>query len=123
MREKYQWQLIDRAVKRILEQKFRLGLFENPYVDPEYAVKVTHTKESQEVALNAAREGIVLLKNEKNILPLSKNLKKIAIIGPNADNEKNQLGDYTSLVVLQDIVTVLDGIKAKVSPENDRSNI
>ena len=107
--------LIDRAVKRILEQKFRLGLFENPYVDPEYAVKVTHTNESQDVALNVAREGIVLLKNENNILPLNKNIKKIAIIGPNADNDKNQLGDYTSLVVLQSIVTVLDGIKAKVS--------
>ena len=107
--------LIARAVKRILEQKVRLDLFENPYVDPEYAVKVTHTNESQDVALNVAREGIVLLKNENNILPLNKNIKKIAIIGPNADNDKNQLGDYTSLVVLQNIVTVLDGIKAKVS--------
>ena len=48
---KVSMELIDRAVRRILEQKFRLGLFENPYVDPEYAVKVTHTKESQEVAL------------------------------------------------------------------------
>jgi beta-glucosidase len=110
-------ELIDRAVKRILEQKFRLGLFENPYIDPDYAVSVTHTKVSQEVALNSAREGIVLLKNEKQLLPLQKNLKKIAIIGPNADNEKNQLGDYTAKVVLQDIVTVLDGIKSKVNPK------
>ena len=84
---------------------------------PNYALKVTHTKESQEVALNVAREGIVLLKNENNILPLNKNIKKIAIIGPNADNDKNQLGDYTAKVVLQNIVTVLDGIKAKVSPK------
>ncbi len=114
---KVSMELIDRAVRRILELKFRLGLFENPYVNPDNALKVTHTIESQDVALNVAREGIVLLKNEKNILPLSKNLKKIAIIGPNADNEKNQLGDYTSLVVLQNIVTVLDGIKAKVSPK------
>jgi beta-glucosidase len=108
-------ELIDRAVRRILEQKIRLGLFENPYVDPDYALKVTHSKESQEVALNVAREGIVLLKNENNLLPLNKNIKKIAVIGPNADNEKNQLGDYTSLAVLQNIVTVLDGIKATVS--------
>jgi beta-glucosidase len=112
---KVSMELIDRAVRRILEQKFRLGLFENPYVDPEYAFKVTHTNESQEVALNVAHEGIVLLKNEKNILPLNKNIKKIAIIGPNADNEKNQLGDYTAEVVLQNIVTILDGIKATVS--------
>ncbi len=109
--------LIDRAVRRILEQKFRLGLFENPYVNPDYAVNVTHTNESKKVALNAAHEGIVLLKNEKNILPLKKTIGKIAVIGPNADNKKNQLGDYTSDVVLQDIETVLDGVKAKVSKE------
>ena len=109
--------LIDRAVIRILEQKFRLGLFENPYVDPVYAVKVTHTQESQNVALEAAREGIVLLKNEKELLPLKKEIRSIAIIGPNADNEKNQLGDYTSKVVLQDIVTVLEGVRAKVGPK------
>jgi len=114
---KVSMELIDRAVRRILEQKFRLGLFENPYVDPNNALKVTHTKESQAVALNVAREGIVLLKNENNILPVRKNLKKIAIIGPNADDQKNQLGDYTSDVVLQDIVTILDGVKAKLSPE------
>jgi beta-glucosidase len=110
-------ELIDRAVRRILEQKIRLGLFENPYVDPDRALKVTHTKESQEVSLNVAREGIVLLKNDNKILPLKKDIKKIAIIGPNADNKKNQLGDYTSKVVLQNIVTVLDGIKNKVSPK------
>ena len=107
--------LIDRAVRRILMQKFRLGLFENPYVDPDYAVKVTHTQESQNVALQAAREGIVLLKNENNLLPLKKDIKRIAVIGPNADHVLNQLGDYTAMVILQDIVTVLDGIREKVS--------
>ena len=80
--------LIDRAVSRILKQKFRLGLFENPYVDPDHAVSVSHTKENQELALQVAREGIVLLKNEKNILPLRKNIKSIAVIGPNADDSK-----------------------------------
>ena len=111
---KVSMELIDRAVTRILEQKMRLGLFENPYVDPAHALKVTHTKESQNVALNAAREGIVLLKNEKDLLPLKKEIRSIAVIGPNADNEKNQLGDYTSKSVLQEIVTILEGIKAKV---------
>jgi len=108
--------LIDRAVRRILEQKIRLGLFEDPYVNVQHAVEISHTKESQEVALQAAREGIVLLKNEKNLLPLRKDIKRIAVIGPNSDNEINQLGDYTPKVILQDIVTILDGIKAKVSP-------
>ncbi len=108
---------IDRSVRRVLETKFRLGLFENPFVDPEQAVKVSHTPEHQEIALQAAREGIVLLKNQNNLLPLRRNLKSIAVIGPNADDEKNQLGDYVSEVVLQDVVTVLDGIRNKVSPE------
>ncbi len=112
-------ELIDRAVERILKQKFRLGLFENPYVDPELALKTIHTEENQDVALNAAREGIVLLKNENSILPLQTNIKKIAVIGPNANNERNLLGDYISHVILQDISTVLEGIKAKVSPESN----
>ena len=102
-------------IENVREGKFRLGLFDNPFVDPEHAVRVTHTKESQSVALEAAREGIVLLKNQGNILPLDRNIRKIAVIGPNADNEKNQLGDYTANVVLQDIVTVLEGLRAKVS--------
>ncbi len=106
---------IDRSVRRVLEVKFRLGLFENPFADPERAKVASHTLEHQELALQAAREGIVLLKNENSLLPLSKNLKSIAVIGPNANDEKNQLGDYTSNVVLQDIVTVLDGIKNKLS--------
>jgi len=108
--------LIDRAVRRILELKFRLGLFENPYVNPDRAVKVTHTEESRGVALEAAREGIVLLRNENNTVPLKKNLRRIAVIGPNADNEKNQFGDYTANVVNQDIVTVLEGIRSSVAP-------
>jgi beta-glucosidase len=107
--------MIDRSVRRILLQKFRLGLFEDPYVDPDHAVSVSHTKENQELALQVAREGIVLLKNENNLLPLKKDLRSIAIIGPNADDGLNQLGDYTARVVLQDISTVLDGIKGKVS--------
>ena len=105
--------MIDRSVRRILLQKFRLGLFENPYVDPDNAVSVSHTKENQELAFQVAREGIVLLKNENNLLPLKKDIKSIAVIGPNADNGLNQLGDYTARVVLQDISTVLDGIKGK----------
>jgi len=114
---KVSMQTIDRSVRRILEMKFRLGLFDNPFVDPERAAEVSHTEKSQKLALQAAREGIVLLKNENGILPLSKKLKSIAVIGPNADDEKNQLGDYTSRIVLQDIVTVLEGIRNKLGEE------
>ena len=109
--------LVDRAVRRILAMKFRLGLFENPFVDVARAERVVHNARHQELALQAARESIVLLRNEGNLLPLRKDVASIAVIGPNADHEKNQLGDYVSLTVLQDVVTVLDGIKATVSPQ------
>jgi len=109
-------QLIDRAVRRILKQKFRLGLFDKPYVDEAKAANTDHLAVHKAISLEAAREGVVLLKNEGNLLPLKKDLGSIAVIGPNADNARNQLGDYTSKTVLQDIVTVLEGIKAKVGP-------
>jgi beta-glucosidase len=112
---KVSMETIDRSVRRILRIKFLLGLFENPFVDPDHAVRVSHTEEHQHLALQTAREGIVLLKNEHNLLPLDKNLKSIAVIGPNADHVRNQLGDYTPNVIVQDIVTVLEGIKNKVS--------
>lgn len=107
--------LVDRALRRVLEQKFRLGLFEHPYVDLDHAERVMHSKEHQELALTAAREGIVLLKNENNILPLRKNMKSIAVIGPNANSASNLLGDYSPSVVLQHVSPILDAIKAKVS--------
>ena len=111
--------LIDRAVRRILRQKFRLGLFEKPFVDVQQAKEVVHTKEHQDVAYQAAKEGIVLLKNDNQLLPLSKDIKSIAVIGPNADHEKNLLGDYTSINVTQDIITILEGIKSKVGNTTD----
>ena len=111
---KVSMETIDRSVRRVLELKYQLGLFENPFVDPAQALEVSHTETNQQLALEAARQGLVLLKNEDGLLPLGKKISSIAVIGPNADDEKNQLGDYTSNVVLQDVVTVLDGIKSKV---------
>jgi beta-glucosidase len=107
-------EILDRSVKRILRIKFLLGLFENPFVDVERAVKEANSEEKRALALQTAREGIVLLKNEKNILPLSKNIKSIALIGPNADADRNQMGDYTHNPVIQDVVTVLEGLRNKV---------
>jgi beta-glucosidase len=108
--------LVDRAVRRVLELKFRLGLFEHPYVDLPTAERIVHSEEHQQLALRAARESIVLLKNENNLLPLKKDIKSIAVIGPNADNGWRQLGDYSPSAVPQKVITVLDGIKQKVSP-------
>jgi beta-glucosidase len=106
---------LDRAVRRVLRQKFVLGLFEQPYVDVERAARLGHSKEHQDLALEAARESVVLLKNER-VLPLRKDLRAIAVIGPNADDGENQLGDYLPKRVLQQISTVLSGVKQKVSP-------
>jgi beta-glucosidase-like glycosyl hydrolase len=108
--------LIDRAVRRVLEVKFRLGLFEHPCADLARAERVMHSKEHQQLALRAAREGIVLLKNENKLLPLKKDLKSIAVIGPNADDASNMVGDYAPQVILQQVSSILDAIKAKVSP-------
>ncbi|MDP2999229.1 MAG: glycoside hydrolase family 3 C-terminal domain-containing protein [Bryobacterales bacterium] len=104
---------IDRSVRRILRQKFRLGLFERPYVDAERTAKLVNSAPHQALALQAARESIVLLKNEKNLLPLAKSLRSIAVIGPNADHKLNLLGDYVAKNVLQNVTTVLDGIRQK----------
>ncbi|MBR9998230.1 MAG: glycoside hydrolase family 3 C-terminal domain-containing protein [Cyclobacteriaceae bacterium] len=106
--------VIDRSVRRVLRTKFKLGLFENPFVNPEQAENIVHRPDHQQVALQAAREGIVLLKNENNLLPLKKNIGSVAVIGPNADDAKNQLGDYTSETVLQEVTTVLKGIEDKL---------
>jgi beta-glucosidase len=108
--------LVDRAVRRVLELKFRLGLFETPYVDVDRAVRVVHSQADQDLALRAGREGIVLLKNEKNLLPLKKSLKSVAVIGPNAEDVMNQIGDYSPMVIPDHVVSILEGIKAAVGP-------
>jgi beta-glucosidase len=108
--------LVDRAVRRVLKQKLRLGLFERPFVDPERASAVVHAPAHRELALRAAREGIVLLRNEGNLLPLPRDLRDVAVIGPNADHARNQLGDYVARTVLQEVVTVRAGLAAKLGP-------
>lgn len=109
--------LVDRAVRRVLELKFRLGLFEHAYADLAVAQKVVHSAEHQQLALEVAREGIVLLKNDSHALPLRKDLKSIAVIGPDADNGWSQLGDYSPSQIPFKLTTILDGIKAKVAPQ------
>jgi beta-glucosidase len=101
---------LDTAVSRVLHAKFQLGLFENPYVDPTAAVNFNDTPEHRALALRAARESIVLLKNESSLLPLKKDLRAVAVIGPNADAV--QLGGYSGFGMK--VVTVLEGIKKKV---------
>ncbi len=104
---------LDTAVRRILDVKFRLGMFDNPYVDTESADKVYNTPEHRALALEAARQSIVLLKNSANTLPLKKNLKKIAVIGRDADVAK--LGNYSGHGMEK--VSILQGIK-NILPAN-----
>ena len=87
--------LVDLAVKRSLTLKFKLGIFDNVYVNPSSVIKIIDTPEDRQLALEAARKSIILLKNARNLLPLKKDIKSIAIIGPNAASARNMLGDYT----------------------------
>ncbi len=101
---------VDQAAGRVLAGKFRLGLFENPYVDPDYAESITNSAEHQKLAEKAAEEAIVLLKNDGALLPLDlKKLKTIAVIGPNAADV--HLGGYSRDPGRG--VSVLDGIRAR----------
>lgn len=108
--------VIDTAVCRVLRMKFEMGLFEYPYVDPKIAAKTVRRKEHIELARKIAQSSITLLKNENSILPLSKMINKVAVIGPNADNRYNMLGDYTAPQEDSNVKTVLDGIITKLSP-------
>ncbi len=102
---------VDKAVGRVLAAKFRLGLFDNPYVDPDYVEHITNGEEHRKLAEEAARKAIVMLKNEKDLLPLDlAKLKTIAVIGPNAADV--HLGGYSRDPGQG--VSVLDGIRARV---------
>jgi beta-glucosidase len=104
---------LDLAVSRILAAKFRLGLFDNPYVDPDYAERTTNSPEHRQLALKAAQEVVVLLKNQDNLLPLdAKKIKTIAVIGPNAAGI--HLGGYSRGPAHS--VSILQGIRDRVGP-------
>jgi len=105
---------LDNLVAPMLYWKFKMGLFDNPYVDPREAERTVRCETHRALALDAARESITLLKNDKNILPLNpKNLKTIAVIGPNAN--RILLGGYSGIPM--QFITVLDGIEAKVGDQ------
>ncbi len=88
-------ELLDLSIGRVLAFKYRLGIFDNPYVNAKAAAGVFDTPEDRALSLEAAHKSIILLKNEGNLLPLKKNIKTIAVIGPSADSQRDLLGDYT----------------------------
>ncbi|MFD0717615.1 glycoside hydrolase family 3 N-terminal domain-containing protein [Paenibacillus sp. GCM10027626] len=108
---KVQISFIDRAVRRVLRLKFRLGLFENPYTAEEAAAEIVGNETARQLNLQLARESVVLLKNENGLLPLGADLRQIAVIGPNADALYHQLGDYTAIQRPDSGTTVLAGIQ------------
>jgi beta-glucosidase len=133
-------ELVDIAVQRHLQKKFELGLFENPYVNEDSVYEVFETSEQRKLARELAHKSMVLLKND-GLLPLKKSIETLAVIGPNAHDGRNQLGDYSYAAMLGlmqltqpenssfidsnpdmlaeqaiKVVTTLDGIREIVSP-------
>lgn len=112
--------LLDEAVRRVLRLKFEVGLFDNPYtIVPRSNGEGEHSnalpREGRELARLAAQRSVVLLKNDNNLLPLSKDLHSVAVIGPLAADQENLLGPWHACGHPSDVVTVLEGIRAKLS--------
>ena len=106
---------IDEAVRRVLRIKFRLGLFERPYTDETLEPRVILSKENVAAAREVAARSMVLLKNERQTLPLDKNLRSVAVIGPLADSQLDVIGSWSGDGKPEDAVTLLKGVRAKVS--------
>jgi beta-glucosidase len=106
--------VIDEAVRRVLRIKFRLGLFEKPYTDESREASLLLSREHLAAAREIAARSMVLLRNERETLPLSKEIKSIAVVGPLADNQLDLMGSWTGDGRKEDVVTLLAGIKAKV---------
>ncbi len=110
---------LDAAVRKMLTLKFQWKLFDSPFVDSKAGLTEEDLRAHRELAREVARQSVVLLKNEGQTLPLSKEIRSIAVIGPNADTPYNMLGDYTAPQAEDAVVTVLDGVRAAVSPDTE----
>ena len=109
--------VIDAAVTRVLTAKFDLGLFEHPYVDPEEAAAVNGRADHVALAREAARASIVLLKNERGLLPLSAAIRSVAVIG--VDAEEARLGGYSGPGIAK--VSILDGLRQAIGAADGRA--
>ncbi|MDQ3743254.1 MAG: beta-glucosidase BglX [Acidobacteriota bacterium] len=108
---------VDEAVRRILRVKFRAGLFEHPYVEESREASVILSAENQRAARDSAARSLVLLKNEHDLLPFDKSVRRIAVVGPLADDPRATIGPWSGDGQPQNTVTLLAGIKSKVSPQ------
>lgn len=114
--------LVDACAKRVLRQKFQLGLFENPYVDTGRITEIYSDPSANQLSKSLAAKSLVLLKNENGTLPLSKSLKRIAVIGPSADNPRLMQGDYHYPSHMEGIVSLGENMEAP-SPGDDEQPI
>ncbi|MGZ9583388.1 beta-glucosidase BglX [Paenibacillus marinisediminis] len=112
-------EVINDAVRRILRVKFALGLFDRPYTDPQLIDSIMMNPSHVETAREMARQSIVLLKNENRLLPMSKSVRKLAVIGPLADRRDALLGCWAGQGRSEDAVSVLQGIQEALSEEAD----
>lgn len=114
-------ELVDDAVIRMLDMKIQLGLFENPYIENDTTVELFDTPSDRALAYDIARDSLVLLKNEGNLLPISPETSKIALIGPSADSWRNVMGDYAYPCHIESLRAVRenDPFGAPVSDEVD----
>lgn len=110
---------IDEAVRRILRLKFRLGLFDRPYVDETREARLMLAPAHLDAARRAAARSLVLLKNQGDLLPLRKDLRAIAVIGPLADSQRDVLGPWHAAGRAEEAVTLLQGIRAKVGAKTE----
>lgn len=104
---------IDESVRRVLRVKFKTGMFEDPWANPDHVLEIVQSPAHKQAALDAAREAITLLKNDNETLPLKKGIKSIAVLGPTA-KDGIPLGGYSGANV--PMVSVVDGIKTRVGP-------
>lgn len=102
---------VDDSVRRVLLTKFRAGLFENPYVDPESHKQMLGKSSHSEMALKLAEQCLVMLKNNKAILPLQDSGLTVAVIGPHADSKRQHLGSWCLDGKADDVVSIIEGIK------------
>lgn len=106
--------VIDEAVRRVLRVKLRAGIFERPYTDAEHEMRTMLTPESRAAAREIAARSMVLLKND-GVLPLAPSLRRLAVVGPLADDRPNMMGNWTGDGRKEDVVTILEGIRAAVA--------
>lgn len=107
--------VLDASVRRVLRAKFQLGLFDDPYADPDLEASVILREDHVATARDVARQSMVLLKNEGRLLPLSDDVESVAVIGPLADDQMDLLGAWHTMGRPQDVVTVLAAVQDRLA--------